>query len=68
MEKGEKVDQLYENFSIEDFEDARKYYPRFTGRRDLIGRPVYVYRLASLSGENTRELFKNDDSKRYDRM
>lgn len=62
------MDELYENFSVEDFEEARKFYPRWTGRRDKIGRPVYVYRIASLAGENTKELYKNDDSKRYDRI
>ncbi|PCH40318.1 CRAL/TRIO domain-containing protein [Wolfiporia cocos MD-104 SS10] len=44
-----RVDALYATFDPAEFEDARRFYPRWTGRRDKNGLPVYVYRLASLA-------------------
>ncbi|KAK7056611.1 hypothetical protein VNI00_002328 [Paramarasmius palmivorus] len=47
--KKHDVDNLYATFNPEEFEDAKRFYPRWTGRRDRGGRPVYVYRLASIA-------------------
>ncbi|KAF8158513.1 CRAL/TRIO domain-containing protein [Crassisporium funariophilum] len=42
------VKEVYRNASAEDIEHSTKFYPRWTGRRDKLGLPLYVYRLASL--------------------
>ncbi|KAG6819667.1 hypothetical protein H0H93_009747 [Arthromyces matolae] len=42
------VGNLYTTFDPVEFEAAKRFYPRWTGRRDKNGLPLYVYRLASL--------------------
>ncbi|KAG8702768.1 hypothetical protein FRC09_004555 [Ceratobasidium sp. 395] len=40
------VDNLYKTgFDLKEFEDMKKFYPRFTGRRDKRGLPLYVIAL-----------------------
>lgn len=34
--KTNNVDELYRTFDVEEFEQAKKYYPTFTGRRDKV--------------------------------
>ncbi|KAI9064652.1 CRAL/TRIO domain-containing protein [Trametes sanguinea] len=40
--KKHNVDALYATFPVDEFESARRFYPRWTGRRDKNGLPVYV--------------------------
>ncbi|KAH9073372.1 hypothetical protein EDB83DRAFT_2356836 [Lactarius deliciosus] len=47
---------LYATFDPDELESAKRFYPRWTGRRDKHGIPVYVFRLASLSGTLQKEL------------
>lgn len=35
--KENDVDNLYANFDVDEFESTRRYYPRWTGRRDKVG-------------------------------
>ncbi|PPR07267.1 hypothetical protein CVT26_012427 [Gymnopilus dilepis] len=46
--KKHDVPRLFYEISDEDFEHSKRFYPRWTGRRDKLGLPLYVYRLASL--------------------
>ncbi|KAL1743664.1 CRAL-TRIO domain-containing protein [Schizophyllum fasciatum] len=46
--KEHDVDRLYATFDPDEFEAAKHFYPRWTGRRDKTGHPVYVFHLASL--------------------
>jgi len=46
--KKHDVHNLYHEMSAEIIENAKRFYPRWTGRRDKLGLPLYVYRLASL--------------------
>ncbi|PFH53280.1 hypothetical protein AMATHDRAFT_1351 [Amanita thiersii Skay4041] len=46
--KQHNVDTLYATFDSDEFEDAKRFYPQWTGRRDRNGLPLYVYRIASL--------------------
>jgi hypothetical protein len=62
------IDKLYSNFEVEEFEKGRKYYPRWTGRRDRHGIPVYVYRLASLNSQAQKELSAVSEERRYERL
>lgn len=50
--KENRLDQLYEeDIDIEEYEDTRKLYPQWTGRRDLRGMPVYVFEVAPLDSK-----------------
>ncbi|KAF7966410.1 hypothetical protein HWV62_38454 [Athelia sp. TMB] len=62
------VDNLYANFDNDEFEACKKYYPRWTGRRDKQGLPLYVYRLASLVGPVQKELDSIAPDRRYQRI
>ncbi|KAF5337482.1 hypothetical protein D9758_013604 [Tetrapyrgos nigripes] len=61
------VDKLYAEFEMEEFESSKRYYPRWTGRRDKGGRPVYVYRLSSIE-PFTKEIHAVSDERRYQRI
>lgn len=62
------VDELYALFPPDEFESAKHFYPRWTGRRDRHGLPVYVYRLASLQGPLQKELGTIPPERRYQRI
>jgi hypothetical protein len=79
---------LYSTFDPDELESARRFYPRWTGRRDKVGVnvfdirqldsdgstpsqhgiPVYVFRLASLTGTLQKELNAVPEERRYQRM
>ncbi|KAF9059566.1 CRAL-TRIO domain-containing protein [Rhodocollybia butyracea] len=61
------VDRLYKDFDRDEFEDAKRFYPRWTGRRDKSGRPLYVYRIASVS-KIQKELDLVPAERRYQRI
>ncbi|TCD62426.1 hypothetical protein EIP91_006908 [Steccherinum ochraceum] len=61
------VDALYATFPDDEFETAKRFYPRWTGRRDKNGLPVYVYRLASLA-PISKELNQVPGERRYQRI
>ncbi|TFK39054.1 CRAL/TRIO domain-containing protein [Crucibulum laeve] len=65
--KKHDVDNLYATFEHEEFESAKRFYPRWTGRRDKQGLPVYVYRLASLEPIQ-KELDAVPADRRYQRI
>ncbi|KAI0714077.1 CRAL/TRIO domain-containing protein [Cerioporus squamosus] len=62
------VEALYASFPVDEFEGARRFYPRWTGRRDKNGLPVYVYRLASLTSPVQKELAAVPPERRYQRI
>jgi len=62
------VDNLFANFDTEEFEASRRYYPRWTGRRDRDGLPLYVYRIASLSNGIQSEITAVSPKRRYERI
>lgn len=39
--KQHNVDELYRTFPVEEMELAKKYYPTWTGRRDMVGIDPY---------------------------
>ncbi|KAI0246368.1 CRAL-TRIO domain-containing protein [Lactifluus subvellereus] len=59
---------LYAAFDPDDLESAKRFYPRWTGRRDKNGIPVYVFRLASLAGPLQKELYAVPEERRYQRI
>lgn len=62
------VDELYATFPVEEFEASKRFYPRWTGRRDKNGLPVYVYRLGSLDNGLQKELNSVPPERRYQRI
>lgn len=60
--RAEQIDQLYDSFSLPEFEMARQLYPQWTGRRDNSGLPVYVFEVASLTKEKT-DPYSKDSSR-----
>ncbi|KAI0088474.1 CRAL/TRIO domain-containing protein [Irpex rosettiformis] len=62
------VDELYATFPVDEMESSRRFYPRWTGRRDKNGLPVYVYRLASLDTQLQKELNQIPTERRYQRI
>ncbi|KAH8979901.1 CRAL-TRIO domain-containing protein [Lactarius akahatsu] len=59
---------LYATFDPDELESAKRFYPRWTGRRDKHGIPVYIFRLASLSGTLQKELNATPEERRYQRI
>lgn len=62
-----KVDEIFASMPVEEFEASRAFYPRWTGRRDKLGRPIYVFRLASLAG-HSKDLMATPEERRYQRI
>ncbi|KAJ7750957.1 CRAL/TRIO domain-containing protein [Mycena maculata] len=62
------VDNLFATFDSAELEDSRRFYPRWTGRRDKNGMPVYVYHLASLNSAIQKELNAVPPERRYQRI
>ncbi|KAJ7639364.1 CRAL-TRIO domain-containing protein [Roridomyces roridus] len=59
-----KLDELYDTFDVDVYEEARKVYHQWTGRRDFSGRPVYVYEISHIknhmaSFEKSSTILKN---------
>ncbi|KAG6826635.1 hypothetical protein H0H92_015052 [Tricholoma furcatifolium] len=65
--KEHDVVELYRTFDPVEFEAAKRFYPRWTGRRDKNGIPLYVYRLASLAPLQ-KELDEVAPQRRYQRI
>ncbi|KLO17347.1 CRAL/TRIO domain-containing protein, partial [Schizopora paradoxa] len=67
-QKQHDVDNLFANFPTDEFEDSRRYYPRWTGRRDKMGLPVYVYQLSALTSELQGEMNAVSAERKYQRI
>ncbi|KAI9686714.1 MAG: hypothetical protein M1822_002773 [Bathelium mastoideum] len=50
--RNNQLEELYETMDINEYEETRKLYPQWTGRRDKRGMPVYLFEVAHLSGKN----------------
>ncbi|OAX77563.1 hypothetical protein ACJ72_08137 [Emergomyces africanus] len=50
--KTNQIDTLYQNFDVDSYEDARRVYPQWTGRRDRRGIPIYVFVIRNLNSKN----------------
>ncbi|KAI0034607.1 CRAL-TRIO domain-containing protein [Vararia minispora EC-137] len=62
------VNRLYATFPTDEMQRAKLFYPRWTGRRDKHGVPVYVYRLAALDAAMQKELHSAPERRRYERI
>ncbi|KDE04629.1 hypothetical protein MVLG_04929 [Microbotryum lychnidis-dioicae p1A1 Lamole] len=59
--KNEKVNELYENFDVDEFVASQLVYTRWTGRRTISGQPLSVYKLSDLTKERINEYSKQAD-------
>ncbi|KAI1266997.1 CRAL-TRIO domain-containing protein [Xylariaceae sp. FL1019] len=57
--RANEIDVLYETIDIDSYEASRKLYPRFTGRRDKRGIPIYVYQIRHLDSKAVAQYEKS---------
>lgn len=49
--KENKLDTLYETIDVEEYDETRRLYPQWTGRRDKRGIPLYVFEIANVDAK-----------------
>lgn len=49
--KSNEIDNLYNTIDVDDYDETRKLYPQWTGRRDKRGIPVYTFEIAPLNSK-----------------
>ncbi|TVY89380.1 SEC14 cytosolic factor [Lachnellula willkommii] len=49
--KANQLDKLYETIDLDEYEETRRLYPQWTGRRDRRGIPVYVFEVKHLNAK-----------------
>jgi len=57
-----QIELLYETMDVDAYERTKTLYPRFTGRRDKRGMPVYVYRVSHLDAKAVAAYEKDTQS------
>lgn len=50
--KENSLDELYDTIEVKEYEETRRLYPQWTGRRDRRGIPVYLFEVAHLNSKN----------------
>ncbi|KAF2433824.1 CRAL/TRIO domain-containing protein [Tothia fuscella] len=49
--KENHLDELYNTIDVKEYDETRRLYPQWTGRRDRRGIPVYVFEVAHLNSK-----------------
>ncbi|KAI0482160.1 CRAL/TRIO domain-containing protein [Xylariaceae sp. FL0804] len=49
--KANEIELLYDSIDVDSYEASKKLYPRFTGRRDKRGIPIYVFQIRHLDAK-----------------
>lgn len=57
--KQNQLEKLYDTIDVAEYDDTRKLYPQWTGRRDKRGIPVYVFQVAPLKAKTIAEYEKS---------
>ncbi|CAH0054864.1 unnamed protein product [Clonostachys solani] len=57
--QGNDVDVLYSTIDLEAYEQCRRLYPQWTGRRDRRGIPLYVFQVKNLDHKTVSEYEKH---------
>ncbi|KAI0132413.1 CRAL-TRIO domain-containing protein [Xylariales sp. AK1849] len=60
--KANDIEVLYDTMDIESYETSKKLYPRFTGRRDRRGIPIYIYQVRHLDSSTVAKYEKSADT------
>ncbi|KAK6528610.1 hypothetical protein TWF281_009848 [Arthrobotrys megalospora] len=56
------IDEIYDDFDVKEFEETRKYYPQWTGRRDKNGVPIQVYEVGALDSRKMNMYYQSAKS------
>lgn len=59
------LDNLYETIDVDEYEQTRRLYPQWTGRRDKRGIPFYVFEVAHLDAKEVTA-YQNDKDRKKD--
>ena len=62
--KENQLDKLYETIDINEYDQGRRLYPQWTGRRDKRGIPFYVFEIGRLDPKKVIEWTNSKDSKK----
>ncbi|KAI1876914.1 uncharacterized protein JN550_000986 [Neoarthrinium moseri] len=60
--KANDIGVLYDTMDIDAYEASKKLYPRFTGRRDRRGIPIYIYQVRHLDSSTVAKYEKSADT------
>ncbi|KAI5800177.1 CRAL-TRIO domain-containing protein [Peziza echinospora] len=53
--KKEGIEDIYDNFDVDEYEASRKLHPQWTGQRSKDGLPIYVYAIRHITGPTYNE-------------
>ncbi|EME40166.1 hypothetical protein DOTSEDRAFT_74855 [Dothistroma septosporum NZE10] len=59
-----QLDKLYETIDVNEYEQTRRLYPQWTGRRDKRGIPFYVFEVANLDAKEVTAYANDSDRKK----
>ncbi|KAI7609304.1 CRAL/TRIO domain-containing protein, partial [Hortaea werneckii] len=62
--KANNLDHLYETIDIDEYEQTRRLYPQWTGRRDKRGIPFYVYEIGQVDAKAVSAYSSDRDNNR----
>lgn len=62
--KENDLDQLYETIDVDEYEQTRRLYPQWTGRRDKRGIPFYVYEISHVDSKAVSAQSSDKDAKK----
>ncbi|KAI8631937.1 CRAL-TRIO domain-containing protein [Xylariaceae sp. FL1651] len=57
-----EIELLYDSIDIDSYEASRKLYPRWTGRRDKRGIPIYVFQIRHLDSKAVADYEKSTET------
>lgn len=61
-----KLDTLYETIDIQEYEQTRRLYPQWTGRRDKRGIPFYVFEVGQVNYKDV-VAYQDDSDRKKDK-
>lgn len=62
--KENQLDTLYETIDVNEYEQTRRLYPQWTGRRDKRGIPIYVFEVAGIDYKDVAAYEQDADRKK----
>lgn len=62
------LEHLFQSATADELDQSRRHYPRFLGRRDKHGRPIFVLRPGSLDAERQKEMFGVPLKRQFERI
>lgn len=62
------LEHIFRTASADELDQSRRHYPRFLGRRDKQGRPIFVLRPGSLDSQRQKEMFSIPSERQFERI